>query len=572
MSAPSNKLKDFSSRLEQRFAPEYLDLTPSEWICKNTTMRGRPFSMKGYEFQQAITDDMHPNLACKKCSQVGLTEVQIRKALCFLMRNQGTSLIFSLPEEKLFRKVAQTRILPIVQRDRIFNLEENKGASRNMAIVQLGTSWLYVTSCTEGDATSTAADAVFNDEVDLSDHEILALFSSRLQNSNYKIKQRFSTPTFAAFGIDADYNASDQQRYLHKCSACGHWNWPEFDLRFCDIPGMPAHVENLFQLDQDILHELDLLNARVVCEECRSPLTGDDEREWVAKFPSRTASRGYWVTPFSTTRITLSYMIRELVSYLKRDYLRGFYNTVLGETYSDANTQITLEDIEAAFGSPNLDDLPRDITLGIDMGQTCHVIIGSPDGSTIYRMVQVAAENIVEFIKNLNDKHNVVAGGIDREPYTPTSYQIRDLTKGRVVPIKYVQTPLAKVVNDDYGALEYVQMNRTKMLDAVAKIFREHTIKMNGYSHQKEIIKEHLRDMVRDEQPEKPAVWIKNQGHDHYFHAIGYYRAAAAIRGIILMQEEEEPRSVVDFTVIDLGKQDDRLQGYTRKTSPTLTL
>src|SRR5262249_33476401 len=161
--------------------------------------------------------------------------------------------------------------------------EQDKDSVRSREILQLGNSWLYVTACTEGDATSTAADVVFNDEVDLSDEKMLALFASRLQNSDWKINQRFSTPSFPSFGIDAGYSTSDQHLYLHKCSACNHWNWPEFHLRFCHIPGLPDHIEDIFEIDDDALNHIDLLNSYVVCEKCSAALTDEDERAWVPK-------------------------------------------------------------------------------------------------------------------------------------------------------------------------------------------------------------------------------------------------------------------------------------------------
>ena len=47
-----------------------------------------------------------------------------------------------------------------------------------------------------------------------------------------------------------------------------------------------------------------------------------------------------------------------------------------------------------------------------------------------------------------------------------------------------------------------------------------------NYVNQKELIKDHLRDMVRDTTPEKPAVWRKLTGQDHYFHALAFLTTA----------------------------------------------
>ncbi|TGR74085.1 hypothetical protein EN836_33470, partial [Mesorhizobium sp. M1C.F.Ca.ET.193.01.1.1] len=78
----------------------------SDFICANTTLRKKPFSLKGYEFQRAIIDDLHLNLSVIKCSQVGLTEVQIRKFLSFLKRTNGVNGIFSLPNDEMYKRVS----------------------------------------------------------------------------------------------------------------------------------------------------------------------------------------------------------------------------------------------------------------------------------------------------------------------------------------------------------------------------------------------------------------------------------------------------------------------------------
>lgn len=538
--AKSNKLlKDFGSTLDRRFSKAYSEQSMIQWICANTTMAGLPFSTKGYEFQDAIANDMHPNMDVKKCSQIGLSEIQIRKALAFVSRNRGVAAIFTMPSENMFRRMAQTRILPIVNRDKIFNLQQDENSTRSMSILQFDTSFLYVTGCTEDDATSTAADAVFNDEVDLSDEKMLALFNSRLQNSDYRISQRFSTPTFQEFGIDAGYKASDQRKYLHHCASCGHWNWPEFNRKFCIFPDLPAHIEDLMELVEEDVNAMDLSKCFVACEKCQSPLSTRAKREWIATFPGRTNARGYWVSPFSTLRITLPYIAQQLIKYKKQDHLRGFHNTVLGQTYSDAQTQIPLECIERAMtrGTPNIVPLPdRPLALGCDMGQTCHLVVGDAYRNDIYLMEQVPSERIVERIATLRKQHNIIAGCVDRLPYTPTANQISIDSKRAIVPMQYAITKDSdmKLILDQYEILSHVHMNRTKILDKVSAAFREYNISLSGYGHQREVVVTHFRDMVRKEEPEKLAIWEKLTGQDHYFHATALYMASMILRPLIL--------------------------------------
>lgn len=92
-----------------------------DWITANTTIKKRPFSYEDYAFQKKIADDMHNDLSVIKCSQVGLTEVQIRKYLAMLTRGNALAGIFTLPNEKMFTRIYNGRIKPILEADDIFN-------------------------------------------------------------------------------------------------------------------------------------------------------------------------------------------------------------------------------------------------------------------------------------------------------------------------------------------------------------------------------------------------------------------------------------------------------------------
>ena len=458
------------------------------------------------------------------------TEVQIRKLAGFLTRNQGTTGIFTLPNEKMFKRVSQTRIQPMINENPVFN--KGTMGTRSMGLLQLGDSFLYVTGATEGDATSIPADAVFNDETDLTDQSMLALFNSRLQNSNYKISQRFSTPSFTGFGVNLGYSASDQREYLCKCDACNHWNIPEFNRRFVEIPGLPDDVENLHDIDDSVALKLDVLAAEVVCEKCRSPLDlgRSDNREWVARRPEIRHARGYKVRPFSSDRISVPYVITQLLDYKRRDYLRGWFNTVLGEPFMDGNVRLDLDVIERAFTHRSM-PLPvskdQPASIGIDVGQICHITVGvgNPDHEievAEFRTVPAHGTMLQDAIKEICETYNIVTGAVDRYPYTPTAEELQALTEGRIIPCAYNNIDDARLDTDDDLNIRFAWINRTKAIDKVVKLIRTGKLKFNGYGIHKSVITNHLRDMVRDEQPEKPAVWTKLSGQDHFFHSLAF--------------------------------------------------
>ena len=573
-------LKELLGRLQNRYSVDSVEMSMGEWLCQNTQLRGRPFSFKRYPFQRAIADDLHPNMDVIKPSQVGLSEIQVRKALGFISRNRGTTLIFTMPNEKMFERMSTTRILPIVKEEKVFNLETRSGEkpTRSRGLIQVGSSFMYVTGMTEGDATSISADVVLNDEVDLSDQQMLALFNSRLQNSDWKINQRFSTPTFNNFGVDQGYMVSDQQEYMCRCDACNHWQVPLFSRAFVDIPGLPDELEHLSEIDETLIDtgRLDLVNAQVVCERCRAPLDlgREENREWVAQYPSRTHARGYRVRPFSTDRLGPDYIIAQLLKYRARDYMRGWYNTVLGEAFTGGNARLSDSDIGMCFTARSMTPLvERDdpTWIGIDMGQTCHLTVGQGDSVETLHIIEfrtVPVDDLLNVVQELLGTYNVIGGAVDRHPYTPTADALWTLSQGRILPVEYRGQKEFNLIKDelDLETVKYAQANRTALLDEVARLVRQHRFRFSGYGQQKTTITEHLKDMVRDENPEKPASWVKLTGNDHYFHSLAFL-----VGGLKLKEYEQgkisDPRSTLYVEATNMSGLDTGLFAINRKAN-----
>lgn len=569
----SSLFEELIGRIDARFSTETKDMSLGDWICQNTTLRGRYFSFDRYPFQKQIADDLHPNMVVIKPSQIGATEVQLRKALGFITRNRGVSLIYTMPTDDMFERLSSTRILPLVKSEKVFNLEgqaDNKPV-RSKGLIQVGSSFMYITGGKEADATSIPADVVFNDEIDISNQQILALFNSRLQNSDWRINQQFSTPTFVNFGVDQGYNASDQHVYLCRCESCGHFNEPLFTRNFVVIPGLPDEVD-LMEIDESLIDQgkLDLVNSYVQCEKCHSPLDlGRKElREWVPKYASRTHSRGYKISPFSTDRLGVDYIITQMFKYRRRDYIRGFHNTVLGQSFTANNARLSDAQVEACFTTeaqiPKV-DLTRPCWLGIDVGQTCHLILSQGESienqSTIlFSMVPI--DGLLDEVESILATYNIIGGAVDRHPYTPTANAVRDLSKGKILPVEYRGQKEINLIKDQVNpeVITHAQVNRTMIIDAAFNLVKTRKVFFRGFGNYKSVIKTHFQDMVRDEQPEKEAIWVKLSGNDHFAHAWIF-----AVAGMKLKELEYglhgDHRTVVSVMGVDLHGDDLRSYG-----------
>jgi hypothetical protein len=527
--------------VKMRFGDSNASMSMGDWICANTTIKKRPFSFADYSFQKAIADDMHSNLSVKKCSQIGLTEVQIRKYLAILTRSTSINGIFSMPNEKMFTKTYNGRIKPILEADDVFNPPSATKPTRSKDQIQIRDSFGYITACTEGDATSISADFLFDDELDLSPQEIISLYQSRLQGSDMQMTQSFSTPTFVNFGIDKNYKLTDQREYVHKCHACGHHQIPRFTREFIHLDDFPFDVENFTDLTPQDIAILDLENAHVRCEKCHSRLDlGDaDQREWVATFPTRTNFRGYQVRPFSTPRIKPAYIFRQLAQYQERNFLRGFYNTVLGEEYTSADAKLQRSDIEAcmALGTSQIPDVSWDTPcyIGIDVGFTCHITVSydTPEGWPHFVLFEsVPAAFLEKRVEELCKIFNIIGGAIDRFPYTNEANAVRDNSRYSIMPVQYRgHAALAPVFESDTKVISHYSANNTIALDRVKALVTTRKLAISGYLGGKELVISHLTDMVRNDAPDQDEMgqWIKTSGNDHYMHSMAFNLLARRI-------------------------------------------
>lgn len=522
---------------------------------------------------QCLTVD-HPEhlfLCTKAMIATHNTEVQLRKALAFVYRNPYRNLIYTMPDKDMRKRVYQNRVLPILTNDPIFHElnAEGKKPIRSIEVTEVGTSQMLMFPANEKAATSQPADAVFNDEVDLSDSAIIALFNSRLQGSDLKLNHNYSTPTYDGMGISALYETSDQKEYLFKCPHCSFWQMPEFTTKFIRIIGLPMEADDdLSKFDPLWIdkYKINPADAYSVCCKCGKKVTyGDKENhQWVAREPHRQIG-GYRVSPFSTRNLDAQYILETLIKYIQLDNMKGFKNTVLGTTHETADERLSESLLKTLFQNHKRDvdfenptnEVPHFI--GIDMGAVCNIVVSRATSVSRNQTVlfeTVKKDLLLERVKFLFEKFNIVGGHIDRLPLITDSEAIRDWSEKKIMPIQYEQQKGSPIVlkEDEYGSPSYLAVNRTFHLDCFANAVRAGYITFGGFGNQKETIIQHLRAMVRvlvedKTGMEKTPIWKKIDKKDHYFHACAYnYQAVLQYyQGYAYDVSKGESRSVILF-------------------------
>jgi len=343
-------LDNFISELQGRYGILDHEVTTAEWICKNTKLMGRNYSLEDHEFQEQIINDTNQHVVVKKCSQVGLTEVAVRVALAFLVRNQGTTTIFTQPTRQMALNFSTTRVNDIVTESPIIkNLQDPSVDAKELK--KLGKSFLYIKG-TKGAASaiSVPADFIMTDEYDFSDLAVVGKYNSRLSHSDYKLIWRFSTPTIPDFAISSEFNKSTKNQRLQKCPHCGHWNnhdfWRDVVIRNSDLDIETVTLDDLLEIRPD--------DIQMLCERCRKPVSYHEytAQEWVAEHPNRFIS-GYQVRPWHTASQRMFDVIRAREDY---ELYSDWVNFALGEDYIDANQIFDIskirEDDSITLGMP----------------------------------------------------------------------------------------------------------------------------------------------------------------------------------------------------------------------------
>lgn len=523
----------FLESLAAKIRDSKTKISNAEWICDNTTIGGKAFSFKNHEFQIGIVNDSFPNICTVKTSQVGLTECTVRKTIAFLARNRGVRAMYAFPNLLLRNNNAKTRIAPILRED----FPPKSGDVRSSELYQLDSSFLYMASCSEADATSNPVDMLVVDELDLlADLEMYVLLASRLQHSQWKIRETLSTPTFTDFGIDAEFKTSDQRQFVYKCEHCNNIFVPQYDLKHVYIPNLPKDVEDLvFDVSPDVAAILDYENSYVRCPKCLKAIDPADasRREWVAEYPERSnIKHGYQLLPFSSGLLSIKYLVTTVAEGIAKNQARRVINTTLGQTYNSSDNRLDVSDIEKCFVTPKVPDIPKDkpIFFGLDMGMGCHLTIVSADGAEVLKFEVIPQDKVQERIEHLLSNYNVIFGLMDRAPFIPTAYALRDFSEGRAFPVIYSENNKRAVPYKEVtGDIAYYNVDRTLALDAVSEAIRSGRIKFYGYQNQHDIILTHLRDMVRDDTTDKVR-WQKLHGNDHYFHSLGYALTAVYLK------------------------------------------
>lgn len=535
-------------RIHEGVAGEFDLQQVADWIKTNTMVRGQAFSFKGREFQQRILQSEAPTIVVKKCSQVGLTELALRRALALMDIIDGFSVFYTLPTEGFAQKVTKARIDPIIEGSARLRAKMSKAVD-SASVKRIGNSFMYITGTkTTNSVISFPADAVFIDEYDFSDAANVENLQSRLTASQYRWWFYLSTPTIPNFGIGAKFQTT-KRHYNHcKCNHCGIWFIPDY-LQHVRIPNFE---KDLLSINAQTLSTIDWKQATLFCPHCHKiPNLLPSHRAWVCENTSDNFDGdGFQVNPFDApTIITPSDLVLWSTRFKRKI---NFVNYHLGQVMEDNDSGINEEDLALMEQVGHL-HISGFKVFGLDMGTECHLTVGVTDGQgrlTIIAKHRIDYRDIENKLTQYIRQYRPTTIVADSQPYVETIHRLQSLIPNLFGSV-YVTTKdiqpyrmIEQSQNPQRSLLEkrQINVNRNVALNILMDDIRagkigvvrdqEHSLfvkQMQDMKRQPVNSKSFNGEMEDDDGAAESYVWVKTTGNDHYHHSLLYCHIASQI-------------------------------------------
>lgn len=531
-------------RLDTAVSSSYAHDKVPGWIEKHTYLGGRNFSFKGHEYQLDILKSEKRVQYVKKCSQVGVSEIMVRKALAVSYMIPDFSTIITQPTTGAASMFSRTRLDPTIANAPLLKdaLDSNVDSSE---LKKIGTSYIYIRGTfSQNAAISIPAHYLVHDEVDFSDQDALTSFQSRLTHSPYKWQTHFSTPTLPKFGIDGLFQNSNRWFKFCKCNHCNHQFIPSY-LTDVIVPGFN---DDILMIDKGRLAFTRWREAYLACPKCKKqPDLGEQYREMVCENPNEQhEADGYQVSPFDAPSFI---SVQDLMSTRTRyERTTDFVNFSLGLCQEDHLSGIQEADLDmmlAAYSGNLVGNV-----IGIDMGQTIHYAVAGIDGGSTMDFGELGTINfkrIDEELTKLVARTNPIAIVMDALPFTETVVRLQRLFPNlyaglyvnaaglRAFKMMDEEEDKTKAILDE----RQININRDIALDFLMEDIRGMRVGVNPAQDHNTILswRKQMRDMrrLRYGDPKKPDNeryrWVKSKDkNDHFHHAMLYAWVASKLR------------------------------------------
>ena len=260
MMCPDHKAnnKNFNENYDRIFRKKKTsrdEITPEEisavsawhWAWYNKIkLQASEYSLKGHEWQVKPMESDHRHRVGRKAAQIGWSELEVLRTIHGMVHGQYPSgCLYLFPTGDDVSDFSKARFNPLIA-DNPQAIGRFVQSTDSTNIKRIGKSMLYLrgarlSSVIEGmkkDSSklrSIPVDKIVLDERDLMDSKAVDMAMERMSHSVVQEYASFSTPTIPDFGVDKEYNESNQLVWMIKCRKCNTYTCLEIEFPACPM-------------------------------------------------------------------------------------------------------------------------------------------------------------------------------------------------------------------------------------------------------------------------------------------------------------------------------------------------
>ncbi len=389
----------------------------------------------------------------------------------------GLDVIYFFPTRTDVLEFSKSRVGPMLAENpflhRLMTDTDTAGLKR------IGDSYLYLRGMQSSvGMKSVPADMVVFDELDETSPAAKAMAKERLAHSEYKRVIELSNPSLPDYGIDEQYQKSDQRHWTLRCPNCAHWTAldKEFPVKLGEEVRIiqPRSDGTFYRACPECAAELDLAAG-----------------EWVADFPSRPI-HGYRISQLFSSTVDPGEILTE---YRTTRFPDRFYNLKIGIPWADLGRRLDAPAVLSLCGETLMaESFVEPCVMGVDTGRDLHVVILRAGGEgEPRRLIHLAVCQEFEDLDSLMARFHVERCVIDGLPETHATREFTRRHMGKVF-MNFFNEHQRGSPNWDHGSM-MVQVNRTEALDASRAAVRDRRLVLPRASA---LVEEFARHMACD--------------------------------------------------------------------------
>ncbi len=345
---------DLVTEIERKFQEAESEPESFSSWCVDTPiiLDGQPFAFEKHEYLILPYADNHPDQTFLKATQLGLSSLAMLRVIYGARFKGYRGILYLFPSRTDVSEFSKGRVDPLIS-DNPESIGRWLQDTDSANLKKVWNAFLYFRGMrsTIG-LKSVPVDYLILDELDEAPQQSIKYAKSRMAHSVFKHILKLSNPTLPDYGVDREFQTTDQRYWLLKCPKCNKYTCMEDTF-----PGCLKEVKGK------------VIRA---CEKCKAELN-PSVGQWVAKQPSVTDRRGYHFSQLFSHFVLPADILKE---FRTTTNLTLFYNLIIGRAWVEAVNRLSVQEVMSCCGSRgNATSDSGPTYAGVDQGKDLHVVI-----------------------------------------------------------------------------------------------------------------------------------------------------------------------------------------------------